>query len=247
MNEPQEEPRTARSARKRGQSPARYLYGALLVAIGGCLGIVIGSVSDTPRILFERLRGPVETVDLEPAPAAPAPATAPPLQAFGELQGGPAAVATAKPKPAPAAKAPEPAKPEPAKTVAKAEPKPAAEPKRAPAVSSPPPAAAAAPAKTPDQIVRELEKKTAGAAAAPSPAAAASSGTVVQVLSLADQKQADAMIARLRAQGFEPYSSPMPNKAGKLRVRVRPKSGETTAALEARLRGLGFKTWTTSE
>ena len=70
---------------------------------------------------------------------------------------------------------------------------------------------------------------------------------MVQVLSLADPKQADAMITRLRAQGFEPYSSPMPNKAGKLRVRVRPKSGETTAALEVRLRELGFKTWTTAE
>ncbi len=244
MSQHEEEPRPARATRKGGgQSHARYLYGALLVAIGGCLGIVIGSVSDTPRILFERLRGPVETVDLEPAPAAAAPATAPPLEAFGELQGAPAAAAKPKPAPAPAAKAPEPAKPvatakalepakpEPAKTAAKAEPKPA------PAVSSPPPAAAA---KSPDEIVRELEKKTAAAPAAPS-------GTVVQVLSLADQKQADAMIARLRSQGFEPYSSPMPNKAGKLRVRVRPKSGETTAALEARLRELGFKTWTTSE
>jgi hypothetical protein len=74
MSDRKEEPRrTPRS--KGGQSPARYLYGALLVAIGGCLGIVIGSVSDTPRILFERLRGPVETVDLEQPPA-PAPARA---------------------------------------------------------------------------------------------------------------------------------------------------------------------------
>lgn len=88
--------------------------------------------------------------------------------------------------------------------------------------------------------MRELEKKTAAAPAG-------SGGTVVQVLSLADPKQADAMIARLRAQGFEPYSSAMPNKPGKLRVRVRPKSGETTASLEARLRELGFKTWTTAE
>jgi cell division septation protein DedD len=93
--------------------------------------------------------------------------------------------------------------------------------------------------------VRELEKKTAAPAAAANPAAGAS--TVVQVLSLADKKQADAMIAKLKAQGFEPYASAMPNKAGKLRVRVRPKGGETTAALEARLRGLGFKTWTTAE
>jgi sporulation related protein len=228
MSDREEEARPAQRS-KGGASPARYLYGALLVAIGGCLGIVIGSVSDTPRILFERMRGPVETVDLEPpqpasaaAPAAPAP-----LEAFGELQGAPAP----KPKPAPKAA-------EPAKVAEAAKPKPPA-----PAVSSPPPAAGAAPAsaKSPDEIVRELEKKTAA------PAPAATANTVVQVLSLADQKQADAMIAKLRAQGFQPYASPMPNKAGKLRVRVRPKAGETTAALEARLRELGFKTWTTAE
>ena len=231
MSDREEEPRPTQRS-KGGASPARYLYGALLVAIGGCLGIVIGSVSDTPRILFERMRGPVETVDLEPPQPASAAAPAPaPLEAFGELQGAP------KASPKPALKAAEPAK------VAEAAKQKPPAPAAAPAVSSPPPAAAAAPApaKSPDQIVRELEKKTA----APTPAATAN--TVVQVLSLADQKQADAMIAKLRAQGFQPYASPMPNKAGKLRVRVRPKAGETTAALETRLRELGFKTWTTSE
>lgn len=241
MSDREEEPRATQRGRG-GQSPVRYVYGALLVAIGGCLGIVIGSVSDSPRILFERLRGPVETVDLEPpAPSsAAAPAAPAPLEAFGELQGA----AAAKPKPAPkAAEAP--------KLAEAAKPKPPA-PAAAPAVSSPPPApvpaaapAAPAPAKSPDEIVRELEKKTAAASVAAVPAATA--GTVVQVLSLADKKQADAMIAKLKAQGFEPYASPMPNKPGKLRVRVRPKGGETTAALEARLRELGFKTWTTAE
>jgi hypothetical protein len=232
MSDREEEPRPTQRS-KGGPSPARYLYGALLVAIGGCLGIVIGSVSDTPRILFERLRGPVETVDLEPPQ--PATAASPPLDAFSELQGAAVAKPKPAPKPADAPKAAEAAKPKP----------PA--PPAAPAVSSPPPAPAAAPApaKSPDEIVRELEKKSA-AAAAPAPATA-TANTVVQVLSLADKKQADAMIAKLKSQGFEPYATPMPNKAGKLRVRVRPKSGETTAALETRLRELGFKTWTTAE
>jgi hypothetical protein len=100
MSDREEEPRATQRGRG-GQSPVRYVYGALLVAIGGCLGIVIGSVSDSPRILFERLRGPVETVDLEPpAPASAAAPEAPaPLEAFGELQGA----AAAKPKPAPKA------------------------------------------------------------------------------------------------------------------------------------------------
>ena len=220
MSDREEEPRPARSGAKgRSGSPARWLYGALLVAIGGCLGIVIGSVSDTPRILFERLRGPVQTVDLEPpAPASAAAPANPPLEAFSELQGAPAA----RPKVVEVAKQ-EPAKAEPAKTAAKAEPK--AEPKpappAAPAVSSAPPAVATPPAAAP--------------------------ATVVQVLSLADKKQADAMMAKLKAQGFESYTTPMPDKSGRLRVRVRPKGGETTAALEARLRELGFKTWTTAE
>jgi len=233
MSDREEEPRPnsrSSSRAKGGASPARYLYGALLVAIGGCLGIVIGSVSDTPRILFERLRGPVQTVDLEPPapPSAAAPAN-PPLEAFSELQGGPAA----KPKPLEAPK------PEPAKATAKAEPRaePAkAEPAKAepPVSSAPAPAATPAPAKSPDEIVKELEKKAA-------------TGTVVQVLSLADKKQADAMLAKLKAQGFEGYTTPMPDKSGRLRVRVRPRTGETTAALEAHLRQLGFKTWTTAE
>jgi len=218
-----EEERPARTTGKArgGASPARWLYGALLVAIGGCLGIVIGSVSDTPRILFERLRGPVQTVDLDPpAPASAAAPAAPPLQAFSELQGAPVAKTKLAEAPKPEPVRAEPAKAEPAKTTAKAEPKSPAPvaPAAAPPVSSPPPAAAAAPA-----------------------------ATVVQVLSLADKKQADAMMAKLKAKGFESYTTAMPDKSGRLRVRVRPKGGETTAALEVRLRELGFKTWTTAE
>ena len=91
--------------RSRGHGASRYVYGALLVAIGACVGIVVGSLSETPRLLLERLRGPVETVELE-APA-DAPKSAPPLEAFGQLQTG------AKPKPdrAPAAAPAQPASP----------------------------------------------------------------------------------------------------------------------------------------
>jgi len=223
------------TSRGRGPGAARYLYGALLVAIGACIGIVIGSVSETPRMLLERMRGPVETVDLEVSAPAAVPAAseaAPPLEAFGELQGGAAA------KPA-AALAPPPA-PAPKREVAAAAPPPAPAKPAAPPVSSPPPPPA--PAKTAEQVVRDLEKKTAAAAPA-----AAEGKRVIQVLSLAERKQADALVAKLKTQGFDPYVTAMPDKSGRFRVRVRPGGGQTAAELEPKLKALGLKTWITAE
>lgn len=231
MTERETESRSSKG-RARGPGVARYVYGALLVAIGACVGIVIGSVSETPRLLLERLRGPVETVDLEPPPDAAK--QSPPLEAFDELQGGGAKpkaerVVAAPPQPAPAkpphASAP-PVTPPPA-TARVAAP---------PAVSSPPPAVAA-PAKSPEEIMRSLEKKSV-----PEP-----KGTVIQVLSLAERKQADALVAKLKSQGYEPYVTAMPDKSGRFRVRVRPSAGQSTAELEQKLKALGLKTWATSE
>ena len=225
------ETESRRSGRSRGPGAARYLYGGLLVAIGACIGIVIGSVSDTPRMLVERMRGPVETVDLDtPAPPAAPAEAAPPLEAYQELQGAPA-------KPAPAPK----------REAAAITQAPAAGPKpAAPAVASPPPVAAApAPAKSPDQIVRELEKKTQAAAA---PATLdPNRKAVIQVLSLAERKQADSLVAKLKSQGFDPYVTAMPDKSGRFRVRVRTPNGQNPAELEQRLKALGLKTWITAE
>ena len=218
MTEREEEPRRSKS-RSRGPGPARYLYGALLVAIGACVGIVIGSVSDTPRLLLERMRGPVETVDVgAPASvAAPEPEAAPkaaaPLEAFGELQNGKPVADAAPPAAPPVSSPPPPAKPAPVPA------KPAAAPK-------PPAAAATLPP------------------AAPAPA---SGKSVVQVLSLAERAQADALVTRLKSQGFQPYLVPMPDKSGRFRVRVRPGAGQSVAELEQKLRGLGMKTWITAE
>jgi cell division septation protein DedD len=234
MTERETESRRSKS-RPRGPGLARYLYGALLVAIGACIGIVIGSTSETPRVLLERLRGPVETVELEAPPPSAEPPASPPLEAFDELQGAPAKPVTAPPAPKPA---PAPAKP--AATVAKAAaaPAPAAAPKppATPQVSAPPPPAA--PAKSAEELVREMEKKSVTPPA---------KGTVVQVLSLAERKQADALVAKLKTQGFDPYVSPMPDKSGRFRVRVRPSGGQSPAELEARLKTLGLKTWATAE
>lgn len=218
-----------KNSRSRSPGAVRWLYGALLVAIGACIGIVIGSVSETPRMLLERMRGPVETVDLETpaaAPAAPAAAEpAPPLEAFGELQAG-----AAKPVPA--------AAPAPKREVAAVTPPPAAPKPAAPAVSAPPPAPKG---KTADEIVRELQKKT------PAPPVPDARHPVIQVLSLAERKQADALVAKLKSQGFDPYASAMPDKSGRFRVRVRPTTGQDPVELEQKLKALGLKTWATAE
>jgi cell division septation protein DedD len=217
-------------SRSRGPGPARYLYGALLVAIGACVGIVIGSVSETPRMLLERMRGPVETVDLETPAAVPAsaPDPAPPLEAFGELQGGAAKPAAAVAKREPAAATPPPKAVTPAPAAAKTP---------APAVSAPPPP----PAKTAEPAARAVEKRPA---VPPTPDARHS---VIQVLSLAERKQADALVTRLKSQGFDPYVSAMPDKSGRFRVRVKPAPGQDPVELEQKLKALGLKTWATAE
>jgi cell division septation protein DedD len=213
----------SRRPNSRGPDTARYVYGLLLVAIGACVGIVIGSLSETPRLLLERLRGPVETVDLE-APRSESAATPPPLEAFDELQGGgakkPERRAAAAPAPAPPAPATPPVATPPVAT--------------APPAASPPPPA---PAKSPEEIIRALEKKTGSE----------SKGSVVQVLSLAQRGQADALVEKLRSQGFEPYEVAMPDKSGRFRVRVRPSAGQSAPELEQKLKAIGLKTWVTSE
>ncbi|MFI5316911.1 MAG: SPOR domain-containing protein [Myxococcota bacterium] len=227
----------SRRSKPRARAPgaARYLYGTLLVAIGACVGIVIGSLSETPRLLLERVRGPVETVDLEPS-APDAPKSPPPLEAFGELQTG------AKPKAEPVvtAAAPPASAPAAVGSAHPASPPPVARPP-APAVASTPPVASAppkpAPAKSADELVRALEKKNAPEGR----------GAVIQVLSLAERQQADAMLAKLKSQGFDPYMTAMPDKSGRFRVRVRPSAGQSAPELEQKLKALGFKTWTTLE
>ena len=220
MTDTTQEQSRRQKSRARAAGATRIVYGSLLVAIGACLGIVIGSVSDTPRLLLERLRGPGATVDLA-APPAPAEAAkaSPPLEAFSELQKG-----TPPPAPASPVSSPPPAAPV----------KPAAiAPAAAPATRAAAPAPAAKPAPP--------------APAASAPPAVAGAHTVVQVLSLAERAQADAMVTRLKSQGFQPYVVPMPDKSGRFRVRVRPGSGQSVAELEQKLRGLGMKTWITAE
>ena len=249
-----EDRREARSP-GRGRALLRLFYGAGLVAIGACLGIVIGSLSETPRLLLERLRGPVETVEVG-SPASATGAAKPgaaPLERFGELQEGKAP----KPAAAPAKPAPETAPPP---EFVPAEELPTPAPAAPPVASAPPPAAAptagatkaplgakeASAAKEPP-APKEPPAAKAPPEEKPSAAVKPPGGPVVQVASYVDRKPADELVVKLESTGFDAYVSQPAAANGRYRVRIRPNAGETAADLAKRLRGFGFDTWATSE
>ena len=211
--------------RSSGATLLRFVYGAGLVALGACLGIVIGSLSETPRLLLERLRGPVETVDVssrteETQPPEPGPAV---LERFGELQEG------KPPKP-------EKTSPAPASPAHEAEPPP---PHVAPANLNPPPPVAAAPQAVPEPPAAKVLPEV--------PAAVQTHSAVVQVASYVERKPADELVVKLEGSGFDAYVSQPVAANGRYRVRIRPTGGESVAELAKRLRGFGFDTWATSE
>lgn len=217
--------RRGESRRARGAAFLRFVYGAGLVALGTCLGIVIGSLSETPRLVLERLRGPVETVEIAfPAPATAAPkAAASPLERFGQLQEG---------------KSPKSERALPAKplSAAEAEPPPALVP---PSELATAPSVAAAPAVAPSPALAP--------AAVEVPAAVQAQGAVVQVASYVERKPADDLVRKLEGSGFDAYVSQPAATNGRFRVRIRPAAGESAGDLATRLRGFGFDTWATSE
>jgi cell division septation protein DedD len=220
-----EERRDSRA--KRGASFLRVIYGSGLVALGACLGIVIGSLSETPRLVLERLRGPVETIDVavpEPSKAKAEPEAAT-LERFGDLQAG-RAPKSARAKPEAAKPAVEPEPPPPLVPPAELEPA--------------PPVAAAPPANS-------IGHSTPKPAAVEKPAAVQPHSAVVQVASYVERKPADDLVRKLGESGFDAYVSQPAATNGRFRVRIRPATGESAAELATRLRGFGFDTWATSE
>ncbi len=216
--------------RPRGIAFVRFVYGAGLVALGACLGIVIGSLSETPRLLLERMRGPVETVEI----AAPIPAeresepAAAKLEAFGDLQEGKA----------PRSAGPLPASPKP---VVESEPPPERVPPSELPTPEPisPPVAAAPPAPAPELPATPRDDETAAVKPA--------GGAVVQVASYVERKPAEDLVAKLKSTGFQAYVSQPAAANGRYRVRIRPDAGESAGDLAKRLRGFGFDTWATTE
>lgn len=234
MAKPSDERSESRAPR--GASFLRVVYGAGLLALGACLGIVIGSLSETPRLVLERLRGPVETIDVavpEQEKVKGEPESAP-LERFGDLQEGRAPKsARAVPK---ETKPPVEAEPPP-ELVPPAELEP-----EAPSVAAAPPAAA-----LPESAAKSAPDPHAAAAPASKPDAAPAHGAVVQVASYVERKPADELVKKLEGSGFDAYVSQPAAANGRFRVRIRPSAGETAGALATRLRGFGFDTWATSE
>jgi cell division septation protein DedD len=71
---------------------------------------------------------------------------------------------------------------------------------------------------------------------------------VVQIASTADPVEAQRIVARLRADGFDAFSIAVhPNGMTTHRVRVRAGKDQTAASVADRLRAQGFDTWITSD
>jgi cell division septation protein DedD len=202
----------------------RFVTGAALLGIGCSIGLVVGTVSNVPELLLAWAASEGTTVELAAREVAPTPTPrVADLQEFPKLQ-EPAKAQRAAAS-APLASNPQVASPPPA-----AQPWPAA----------PPPAAAPGPEPAAKQsVVASLARK----AAPPAPGAA-----VVQVASYSDARAADALVRRLRGQGFDSYvSDQKPDGQQRYRVRVRPAAGQDPKQLAAKLGQSGLSVWVTRE
>ena len=237
-----------------------FLVGTGLIAFGGCLGILVGSLLDAPRLLLNRFYKPVETVSLESVGAEDAAGSgdAVELSAYRALQEEkqdpeePELPVVSAIRPEPAAPAPEVPKPTPPAEL---------------------PQAAAAPVKkaveSKEALIASIKKTTVhpvpelaplpeappAAAAKPKPAPeaakppwAATRRLVVQVAAYADVPTALRVVSDLQASGFDAYVSPISAPgAYPHRVRVRPALQQAAAELAKTLKTEGYSVWTTRE
>jgi cell division septation protein DedD len=221
--------------------------GLLLLAVGVSLGIVAGTASNLPELLYRRARDGSQVVDLAVEPTKPAD-----LHAMGDLE-SPTKPGAARPAVDPAAppraRAPEPA---PAKAAPDAAPPAArpAEPTRAaareprPVSAAPPPASSAPKTEKPPSA----EAVMADIARRQQPGAAAGAGRVIQIASYTDRRSADALVNRLRKQGFDSFvSTTRAEGTERFRVRVRPAAGRDERQVASDLESRGFSVWVTSE
>ncbi len=234
---------------KRGQSRSggssldwvrKFISGTGLLALGVCLGIVLGSLWDGPRLVLMRLSQPIQSVEVR---SDESDAVNENLEEFRDLQreGDRKRVVS---------RAPDVAQPKPA---------PKTEAKR-PVISAP--AAKDEPTVVIDaqKVIAELRdqrlakkklpplKPVASAPPAAKIVKAPPSGKVVQVASYTESNAADALVKKLRAAGFDSYlSNTRPDGAYRYRVRVRPKGSATVQVLANNLKQRGYTTWVTAE
>ena len=254
-----------RAGGERG-SARNLLVGAALLALGAGIGIVLGSTFDAPALLGERVREPVQTVELpaepaalaedleeyralqreappEPPPVAAPPAASPPAAAAPDVPAAPAASSASETYAPAALEAPTPAPgpPGPAPAAPKPTPAPAPPEPRAEEVIG----AIAATHKSPAPAGLPEPKPAPEQAGAPAPAGV---DRVIQVGAYQDPERANRVVAQLRELGFDSYVSktsapgPYPH-----RVRVRPKAGRNAGRVAVQLQGHGYDVWVTRE
>lgn len=195
----------------------KVLAGLALLAVGLCLGIVLGSVASGPRLFVRRLTEPLQRVEIgAPAEAAPAEDQ---LTEFRELQ---ARTDSAAPEPPPSGPA--------RASVAAAPPKPESlEQQAAERVL-----AELRAQRAPDERVPELARPT------PSPviqvAAYTEPGAAGALARRLSRDGYDSYVSHTLHQGIDRY-----------RVRVRPAPGTDVDAVANRLKRKGLSVWVTRE
>jgi len=198
---------------------ARGMAATGLLSIGVCLGVVVGSLFDGPRLFVRGLALATQRVEL---PASSVVLELEALEAFGELQ---------REEPPPAL-----------------EPPPATQPEVASAPRVPAPAPMARPSASKPAPLPELEvaqRVIAEIAARKQPQ---QTGKVVQVAAYAERPLAEALVERLRKSGFKSYvSDTRPKGQYRFRVRVRSQLGGSVKQLAARLEAQGHAVWITTE
>ena len=236
----------ARKGSKKGRTWARYrswlargLAASGLLSIGVCLGVVLGSVLDGPRLFVRRLTQATQRVELRPSTP-----ESDPLLAFRALQRArPTPPPVVRPSPPSAASQPPPsvgpspprAAPPSPPPVARPSPTPRARP---PVAAAPRPPAPAPEPKVAERVIAEIAARDKSAR----------SGPVVQVAAYADRQMAEALVRRLQKRGFDSYiSDTQPRGSHRFRVRVRPPLGKSANRLAARLESEGHGVWITKE
>ena len=200
----------------------RLVSGTALVVVGASVGVVVGTVWNVPELLIERLRRPVQIVELAPVDL-PGPAD---LREFRSLQ----RPLSKRPVAAPVARMPRARSAE----------------QRSPTASEPAPAkpARAAPAASETSakaVIADISRRSAGRAPNPS-------GKVVQVAAYSDARSAETLVRQLRERGYDSFvSSSVPRGKVRFRVRVRPAGGQDVARLAEALVAGGYGAWITRE
>ena len=238
-------------------SARSLLAGAALLAIGGCLGIVLGSVLDAPRLLLRRLQEPVQSAELR-TPATEAAPQAQDLEQYRALQREVSETPRPErtsPRPptgreqtasAPAPSAGERAAARSSSTARAPEGAAVAE-----ASDDAPDVASPAPGPSADEVIRSMAQQPRRATRArrpPGTGAPPRGMRVVQVGAFDETAAALAVVDRLRALGFDSYLSDQKAPgAYRHRVRVKPSSRSDAGTLAAQLTLRGFEVWVTTE